>query len=562
MQSLFLHKKSPLYELFQAHAREIKTVTVFSFVINLLVLVPSIYMLQIYDRVLTSFNVWTLLMLTLIVVFLYVISSLLDRSRSYITLYMAEKINSNLTQRIYEILHQPQDQKTNLTQALNDLGVIRNFISGTPMIIFFDVPWIPIFLIVIFIFNVWMGVFALSAATILFFLTFLSDRLTSKEIHTINDAMTRANMVAQDSSRHAEVIKVLGMRVTMKNIWLPAHEDYLSRLAVMSQKILGISNLTKCLRIIFQSLSLGLGAWLVIDNQINPGMMIAGNILLSRFLGPIDSINTVWKQWSQFREADHRITDILKLEEKLHEKTLLPPPKGLLQVELLSLIYPDQKEPVLDQLNFKLEAGSVLVILGPNGSGKSSLLKCMVGVTKCSSGKIKWDGSHVDHWNSDHLGQYIGYLPQDVQLLRGSIAENIGRFKKRVSEDIVKASQDSFSHQMITSLFHGYDTLLGDAGHGISLGQKQKIGLARALFGNPTIFILDEPNSFLDETGRQELVQTLTKLKSEGKTIIMTTHHRDLIDLADNILVLVKGKIQLYGPRNQVLTQLVRKPAK
>jgi ATP-binding cassette subfamily C exporter for protease/lipase len=542
------------------HKKAFISVFIFSFVINILMLTPSFYMLQIFDRVLTSFNPWTLLTLTLIAIFLYGLMALLERVRSLINISIASHIENDLSQKVYSASHRIQDQKTNIIQSLNDVAAIKQFISGPSVNNMLDIPWTPIFIFVLFIFNFWMGIVAIISCAILIILTLLNERATKRGQLDISKLMAASSLSAHDSARHSEVVGAMGMKKTLQTKWMKNHHTFSEKAFLIASISANFSSLIKFFRLILQSLGLGFGAWLVLDNQIHPGMMIAGSILFSKTLGPIENISVILRQWEQLRFSESRLRDVIKNEYFVQEKISLPKPGGHLKVEGITVTPPGNEVPVIHNLSFQSAAGQVIGILGPSGSGKSSLMRALVGAWPCMKGKIRWDGSHINDWNEDELGQYIGYVPQDIQLLRGTITENIARFKDVESEAVIEAAKYAKAHDMILKLPNGYNTLLGEGGSGLSGGQRQKIAIARALFENPPIIILDEPSSFLDDMGRIELIQMMKMMQSKDRIIIFTTHHRDVINVATKILVLVEGKLQVFGNSSDVLAKITKPP--
>jgi ATP-binding cassette subfamily C exporter for protease/lipase len=560
MNHLFNMQSSLLGLIVSTHKKAFISVLIFSFVINILMLTPSFYMLLIFDRVLTSFNPWTLLALTLIAIFLYGLMALLERVRLLINASIASNIENDLSQKVYAASHRIQDQKTNIIQSLNDVAAIKQFISGPSVNSMLDVPWTPIFIFILFIFNFWMGIAAIISCAILIILTLVNERTTKRGQLDASKLMAASSLSAHDSARYSEVVGVMGMKKTLQTKWMKNHHVFSEKAFQMASLSANFSSLIKFFRLILQSLGLGFSAWLVLDNQIHPGMMIAGSILFSKTLGPIENISVILRQWEQLRFAESRLRDVIKDEYFVHEKISLPKPRGHLKVEGIRVTPPGNEVSVIHNLSFQSEAGQVIGILGPSGSGKSSLMRALVGAWPCGEGKIRWDGSHINDWNEDELGQYIGYVPQDIQLLRGTIAENIARFKEVESEAVIEAAKHAKAHDMILKLPNGYNTLLGEGGSGLSGGQRQKIAIARALFENPPIIILDEPSSFLDDTGRIELIQMMQMMQSKDRMIIFTTHHRDVVNVATKILVLVEGKLQAFGNSTDVLAKITKPP--
>ena len=534
----------------------------FSFVINMLMLVPAIYMLQLYDRVLMSRNSATLLMLTLLVLVLYVLLSMLELVRSRVLVRVGTQLDVMLSNRIFTAAFERnlQRQGGNPAQALSDLTTVRQFLSGAGIFAFFDTPWTPIFIIVAGLLHPLIGLFCLIGALILLALAWLNEMVTRKPLAEAMTHAMAAGQYANNNLRNAEVIEAMGMLGNIRRRWHERQQKFLALQALASDRSGVVMAVSKFMRITLQSLVLGLGAWLALDNVITAGAMIAGSILMGRALAPVDQVISMWRQWIAARAAYHRLNEMLKAYPLQPDRLSLPAPRGDLLVENVTAAPPGTQRIVLKNLAFRINHGDVVGVMGASAAGKSSLARLLVGVWRPQVGHVRLDGADVSSWDKAELGPNIGYLPQDVELFDGSIAENIARFGELDSEKIMAAAQMAGVHEMILHLPQGYDTPIGVDGSGLSGGQKQRIGLARAVFGNPALVVLDEPNSNLDELGDAALVQAIKALKARGRTVVVVGHRPSTFDVMDKILVLREGALAAYGPRDDVLAAL-RQPA-
>ncbi|WP_429474063.1 type I secretion system permease/ATPase [Paraburkholderia sp. WSM4175] len=558
--------KLPSNEIVQAllgYRRVFRTIGVFSMLINLLMLVPSLYMLQVYDRVLPSRNGVTLAMLTLMMVGMYALSAALEYVRSFIVIRIGAKLDNHLNTRVYTAAFETnlRQQGVNAGQSLNDLTTIRQFVTGNALFAFFDAPWFPIYLIVIFIFNVWLGVFALAGAALLVALAIVNERVSRRPLSEATALSIRSSSLATSNLRNAEVIEAMGMLPNLMSRWTILNTGFLARQAEASEKAALVGNITKFVRLTQQSLVLGIGALLAIDGKISPGMMIAGSILMGRVLSPLEMIISVWRQWSSAKSAYERLVELLEGNPPRRIGMSLPAPAGRLTLEAVSAAPPGARVPVLQGLSFAIEPGDIVGVIGPSASGKSTLARLMVGVWPAAIGTVRLDGADIYQWDKDQLGPHIGYLPQDIELFGGSIAENIARFGQIDADRIVEAARLAGVHDMILRLPQGYDTLIGDRGAGLSGGQKQRIGLARALYGSPALIVLDEPNSNLDETGEAALKLAIESLHAANRTVVLITHRTSIIAATTKLLLLVEGQVRLFGPTAQVLAALQNAPA-
>lgn len=539
----------------------------FTALINILMLVPSIYMLQVYDRVLSSHNETTLAMLSLMVVGFFVFIGLLEIIRSFIVIRIGSQLERRFNLRVYQAAFERNlfRGEGNAGQSLGDLTHIRQFVTGPALFAFFDAPWFPVYLFVIYLFNVWLGVFATAGAVLLIGLACLNEAMTKKPLGEAAVFSQKSSQMATSHLHNAETIQAMGMLGALRHRWFQVHSRFLGLQNQASDTGAVISSLSKTLRLCLQSLVLGLGALLVIKGDMTAGMMIAGSILMGRVLSPIDQLIAVWKQWSGAKLAYRRLDALLQAFPPSDDAMALPAPKGQITFEQVSAGPPGQRGATLHLVSFQLGSGEVLGVLGASGSGKSTLARVLVGVWPTLGGTVRLDGADIHRWNRDELGPYIGYLPQDIELFSGSIAQNIARFREADPQKVVEAAHQAGVHDLILRLPQGYDTVLGEDGCGLSGGQKQRVALARALYGKPSLVVLDEPNSNLDTVGEAALAGAIAQMKAQGTSVILVTHRSSALAQADKLLVLNDGRLQAFGPSQDVLKALAgaqeQKPA-
>jgi ATP-binding cassette subfamily C exporter for protease/lipase len=556
-------KKSELERVLGSFKSTFFTVGAFSAIVNLLMLAPSLYMLQVYDRVLASRNEVTLLMLTILIVGACLLMAALELVRSFVLVRVGAQFDMKLNKRVYTAAFEQNLKQGggNAGQALADLTSIRQFLTGNALFAFFDAPWFPIYLIVIFVFEPVLGLFAVAGTAILIALAVVNERITREPLTEANTMAIQANTLATNNLRNAELIESMGMLPNLMNRWFRLHGAFLSLQAGASQKAGVINALTKFVQVSMQSLVLGLGALLVLENRITPGMMIAASILLGRTLQPVQQVIAVWKSVSGVRAAHERLSAMLEANPAREAGMALPRPQGTLVMDNVTAAPPNVKHPILKGVSFALIPGDVLGVLGPSGCGKSTLARLLVGVWPAMMGKVRLDGADVFQWNKAELGPYVGYLPQDIELFGGSISDNIARFGEVDAERVVLAAKRAGVHEMILQFPEGYDTRLGDGGAGLSGGQKQRIGLARAMYGDPSLLVLDEPNSNLDEIGEQALLNAVLDLRQRGKTIVMITHRPNVINVTTKLLLMRDGAVNMFGPTPQVMATLAQAQA-
>jgi ATP-binding cassette subfamily C exporter for protease/lipase len=534
----------------------------FSCVINLLMLIPTLYMLQVYDRVLVSRNTATLVMLTLMTLGLYVLMCLLELVRSRVLVRVGTRLDLLLANRVFGAAFERalQSQAGSPAKALSDLTEMRQFITGAGIFAFFDTPWTPVFLIVAAMLHPLIGLFCLIGASILLALAWLNEMVTRKPLAEATTHAMAAGQYANNNLRNAEVIEAMGMLGNIRQRWHERQQKFLALQTLASDRAATISAASRFIRITLQSLILGLGAWLLLENEVTGGAMIAGSLLMGRALAPVDQVIAVWKQWAGARAAYFRLNTILAAFPAPQERLALPAPRGEVALEGVSAAPPGAKLAVLKNVSFRINCGDVVGVIGPSAAGKSTLARLLVGVWRAQAGTVRLDGADVASWDKAQLGPSLGYLPQDVELFEGTIAENIARFGELRSEAIVAAARMAGAHEMILRLAQGYETPAGIDGSALSGGQKQRIGLARALYGNPALVVLDEPNSNLDDAGEAALVAAIGALKARGRTVVLISHRVSTFAAVDKILVLRDGMVAGYGPRDEVLAALRQAP--
>ena len=534
------------------------TVGVFSAISNLLMLVPSLYMLQVYDRVLASQNSVTLGMLTLMMLGAYLLMGALELIRSFVLVRVGARFDMELNKRVYTAAFEQNLKKAggSAGQSLQDLTAIRQFLTGNGVFAFFDAPWFPLYLAVIFYFEPQLGWFSLGGTALLVFLAFVNEWVSKKPLSEANSMAIQSGALATNNLRNAEVIESIGMLPDLIGRWFKLHGKFLHLQAEASEKAGIVGALTKFVQVSLQSLVLGFGALLVIEGKMTAGMMIAASILVGRALAPVQQLIGVWKSFSSTRNAYERLVALLETYPKRSAGMALPAPTGALSVEGVSAAPPGSPVPVLKGVTFAIQPGDVLGVIGPSGSGKSTLARLLVGVWVAGIGKVRLDGADIYQWNKAELGPHLGYVPQDIELFGGTVGENIARFGELDSQAVVVAAKRAGVHDMILQLPKGYDTLLGDGGAGLSGGQKQRLGLARAMYGDPSVLVRDEPNSNLDDVGEHALVAAIQDLRQRGKTIVLITHRTSVIGITNKLLLLRDGTVAAFGPTDQVLAAL------
>jgi ATP-binding cassette subfamily C protein EexD len=447
-------------------------------------------------------------------------------------------------------------------QSLNDLTSLRQFLTGNGLFAFFDAPWLPVYTAVMFLFHPWFGWITVVSAVLLVALAYVNHRYTGGALAEANKQSLTANLQTTKSLRNAEVIESMGMLDTLMGRWAVRQRRVLVLQSGASDKSGVITSISKTFRMWAQSMMLAAGAYLVIVHEINPGLMMAGSILLGRALAPIDQMIGSWKGFVSARVQYQRLNDTLEKLNAEPERMSLPDPEGHVQVENLVVAPPGAKAPVLRNISFVTPAGSIVGIVGPSAAGKSTLARALLGIWVPLQGVVRLDGADISTWDKQKLGPHLGYLPQDIELFEGTISDNIARFAKVDPEQVVLAARIAGVHEMILQLPDGYDTVIGSEGLNLSGGQRQRIGLARAVYGSPRLIVLDEPNSNLDEVGERALGVALQKMKETGATVFIISHRPNVLSRLDRIMVLNSGTLSMYGPRDQVIAELAQQQAK
>jgi ATP-binding cassette subfamily C protein len=534
---------------------------VFSLLINILYLAPTLYMLQVYDRVVPTAGKTTLLFVTLALALALLALSSLDMVRGRLLVRASERLDALLAPRILEQMMTTDTSGS--TQAMRDFDAIRSSVATPVVAAMFDAPWTPVFLLVAFLLHFWIGVMAVVSAAILVTLAWSNQRATQAKMEQATTAIAAAQNAQQAAAVQGATIRGLGMTGTMVARQLDRRRIALANM-VQAQLVGGrLAATSRFFRMFVQSSALGLGALLAIAGDISAGAIIASSILLSRALQPIESIIAGWSSLATARAAVHRLSDVLENigEQRVH--TALPAPKGLIEAEAIGVRGNDGR-PILMGVGFRAEPGKIVGIIGPNGSGKSTLGRVLVGAIQPVVGAVRLDGARLTDWAESDLGRYIGYMPQEPSLFEGTIKENISRFARPstveevrlVDEAVVAAATEAGVHELILQLSQAYETRLGLMGSGLSLGQAQRIALARAFYGVPTVLVLDEPNAFLDTAGEAALIGALTRARARGATVIVIAHRRSVIDVADELLVLEEGRPKIMGPTSAVIQRL------
>jgi ATP-binding cassette subfamily C protein EexD len=537
---------------------------IFSAAVNLLLLTPIIYMMTVFDRVVSSGSLPTLAMLSLLMVCLLMAMGGFEWVRSMVLISASNRLESILRKRVSNATFKRSLLTGGLVsnaQPVQDLSSLRQFLTGNGLFAFFDAPWFPIYIGVMFLFHPVFGIAGIISGIIMVTLAIIAEKTTGKLMTDANATAIKASAQFQGSLRNAEVVTAMGMAEDVHRKQDALHADVLNKQTEASRKAGMLSGLSKSTRMIAQSSLLGLGAYLALKQEITPGMMVGGSLLLGRALAPIDMLVGSWKGITLARTQYARLNEVLQALPPSAETMKLPAPEGALRAEQVTVVPPGSKNVIVRGVSFALERGEFLGIVGPSASGKSTLARALLGVWPIYAGKVRLDGADIASWNREQLGPHIGYLPQDIELFDGTVAENICRFRQPDPEQIVAAAKAAGVHDMILRLPSGYDTVIGGAGGMLSGGQRQRIGLARAIYGQPSLLVLDEPNSNLDDKGERELVESLRRVKSDGCTVIIITHRTMVLQCVDKILVMKEGAAVNFGPKDQVLAKLAQPTA-
>ncbi len=547
-----------IFSAFKRHRASLVSVALFSGVINLLYLAPAIYMLQIYDRVLTSQSENTLIALTVLVVGLFVVTGMLEGVRSAVMARLGDALEEDVSPRVYPAMFAQQLRATNGhgNQPIWDMSQIRQFFSGGGLYAFLDLPWLPIFILTTFLLHPLLGGFVLLGSMVLFATAWISERLAREPMGQANELSMAASGLVTSHLRNTEVIEALGMLPQLSGRWrsLQAKARDLQQKAIGRIRTTG--GITRVLRMVLQSGTLGLGAWLAIRGEVTPGAMIAATILATRALSPLESVIAHWKSFLSTLISARRLTQLLADYPVAVKGMDIPRPAGKVSVENVFVSSPINKHFILKGLTFQMHPGEVLGVLGPSAAGKSTLARAVIGVWPVQLGKVRLDGSDIRNLDRTAIGPAIGYLPQDIELFSGTVGENIARFGPLDSAAVIAAANTCGIHGTLLGLPKGYDTPIGEAGVMLSAGQRQLVGLARAVYGKPSLIVLDEPSSNLDEVGQHCLLQALTVMKSWDSTVMVISHQPLVLRQTDRLLVMHEGQIRKLGPTAEVLTSL------
>jgi PrtD family type I secretion system ABC transporter len=535
----------------------------FSCLVNILMLTGPLFMLQVYDRVLTSGSVPTLVALTGIVIALYAYYGFLEYLRARILVRIGRRVEEKLRDRVFDSMAEHALRRTQGIggQPINDLATIRQFLSGQGPFAFLDMPWVPIYLLVIFLMHWVLGVAAVIAAIVIFILAVWSEKATRGPLAEANSAIVKSSIMTDESRRNSEALHSLGMRGAIRKKWSDMQQVALDYQTVANDVGGSLSAASRVLRLMVQSGILALGAYLALQHEISAGAMIAASIIMGRALAPVEQAVASWQQFLGFRKAIERLGIILASVPAVAHRMKLPVPTGKLEVENLVVQMPGAEKPVLQGITFSVEPGKGIGVIGPTGAGKSTLARALVGVMPITRGTVRLDGATHDQRDIDEAGKLIGYLPQDIQLFDGTAAQNIARFDVNADPTkIVQAAQLANVHELIMRLPKGYDTPLGENGARLSAGQRQRVALARCLYGDPVLFVMDEPNSNLDAEGEAALDRAIRVSMERGASVVVIAHRPSALASIQQILVLSEGRTVALGPRDEILRKVLNRP--
>ncbi len=549
-----------LQNVYRASRGAFISTAVFSSIVNILMLTGPLFMLQVYDRVLTSGSVPTLVALIAIVLILYAYYGFLEYLRARLLVRIGRRVEEQLRARVFDVVTTHALRKTPGvgSQPLNDLATVRQYLSGQGPFAFLDMPWMPVYLGVIFLLHWILGVASLLAAITIFMLAVISERVTRGPIAESTKATIKAAQMTDEGRRNAEALYSLGMLGSLRSRWLEVQQTALDHQTSANDSGGALGAMSRVLRLMVQSGILALGAYLAIQQEISSGAMIASSIIMSRALAPVEQAVANWQQFLSFRKARERLTNVLKSVPPREAPMKLPKPVGKLDVEGLIVQLPGMEKPLLQGITFTVNPGEGIGVIGPTGAGKSTLARALVGITPPTRGHIRLDGATLDQRDPDELGRMIGYLPQDVQLFDGTAAQNISRFDPNPEPDkIIEAAKLANVHDMIMRLSDGYNSPLGENGAKLSTGQRQRIALARAIYGDPALFVLDEPNSALDAEGEAALDFAIRHAMSRGAAVVVIAHRPSALAAIPKMLVLADGKMAAMGPRDEIMRKVL-----
>ena len=563
MQQQPLKPRGEILAVLKASRGALGSAMFFSSIVNMLMLSGSIFMLQVYDRVLPSGSVPTLVALALIIFVVYVFYGVLDFVRTRIMVRIGRRIEEGLHHRVFDSVALLALRRANAagSQPVQDLGTIRQFLGGQAPLAYMDMPFVPIFLLVCFLLHWLLGVVASVSAIIIFVLAVLNDCATQEPMAKANLASGKANLMTEEARRNAEALHSLGMKGAMRKKWASVHHEALDFQTRANDAGAKYSMFSKVFRMIVQSGMLAVGAYLAIQHEISSGSIIASSIIMGRALAPVEQAVGSWQQFVGFRKAYERLNRILDMVPPEPARMKLPHPKGLLEVENLVVMLQGSERPVLQAISFKVEPGQGLGIIGPTGAGKSTLARALVGLIQPVRGSVRLDGATSDQRDDDERGRLIGYLPQDIQIFDGTVAQNISRFSDAPDPTkIVEAAQLANIHDFIMRLPQGYDTPLNESGSRLSAGQRQRVALARAMFGDPVLFVMDEPNSNLDSDGEVALDRAIRASLKRGAAVVVVAHRPSALQAMQNLLILTNGQMAAMGSREEIMKKVITPP--
>ncbi|RWN67387.1 MAG: type I secretion system permease/ATPase [Mesorhizobium sp.] len=554
--------RTTLAAVLASFRRALAGIALMSGVVNVLALTGSFFMLQVYDRVIPGRSVPTLVGLAVFAGTLFVFQGVLELIRSRLLVRIGMALDARLSGQVYAALMR-LPLRTKLAgdglQSLRDLDQVRSFMSSAGPTALFDLPWMPLYLAICFLFHFWIGMTALAGVVVLFSLTLLAEIRTREPARKANSQAAARNTLAEATRRNVEVLQAMGFGSRIAERWSGINADYLDTNATASDLAGTLGTISKILRMMLQSGILAIGAYLVIHQEATGGIMIASSIMMSRALAPIELAIAHWRGFVTARQAWTRLTQLLVLLPETAISVSLPAPRSALSVENISVTPPGERRMVVQDATFALERGVGLGIVGPSASGKSSLVRAIAGIWLPVRGTVRLDGATLDQWSPEELGNHVGYLPQDVQLFDGTIAENIARFEpKAPSDKILAAARVAGVHDLVIHLPEGYETRIGEAGSALSAGQRQRIALARALYGDPFLVILDEPNSNLDAEGEAALTEAIQSVRARGGVAIVVAHRPSALASLDQVLVMANARIVAFGPKNEILNKITR----
>ncbi|MES0033257.1 type I secretion system permease/ATPase [Mesorhizobium sp. M0040] len=554
--------RTTLAAVLASFRRAFAGIALMSGVVNVLALTGSFFMLQVYDRVVPGRSVPTLVGLAVFAGMLFIFQGVLELIRSRLLVRIGMALDARLSGQVYTALMR-LPLRTKLPgdglQSLRDLDQVRSFLSSTGPTALFDLPWMPLYLAICFLFHLWIGMTALAGAIILSSLTVLAEVRTREPAKRANSQAAARNSLAEATRRNAEALQAMGFGARIAERWSSVNADFLNTNARASDLAGTLGTISKILRMMLQSGILAIGAYLVIHQEATAGIMIASSIMMSRALAPVELAIAHWKGFVSARQAWTRLSQLLALLPEIATSVSLSAPVSALAVESICVTPPGERRVVVQDVGFALERGAGLGIVGPSASGKSSLVRAIAGIWLPARGTVRLDGATLDQWLPQELGNHVGYLPQDVQLFDGTIAENIARFEPQASSDkILAAARAAGVHDLVVHLPEGYETRIGEAGSALSAGQRQRVALARALYGDPFLVILDEPNSNLDSEGEAALAAAIEGVRARGGIAVVVAHRPSALASLDQVLVMSNGRVQAFGPKNEVLSKVTR----